>query len=72
MAETKPWCCYIDQDTQESCTSAASFEIQAMTGYPEEDTHACVAHVGALLGSNRAEPVWGEYHFEVRVLSSTV
>ena len=56
--DKKPFCCHIS-DADGSCESDGQiFEIMGQPGHPYDDaTHACIDHIGALLGT----PVGAEY-----------
>ena len=41
----KPWCCKLE------CGAAADVAIYGGSGYHEDDTHSCFAHVGEMLGT---------------------
>ncbi len=41
----QPWCCFLD------CDHEAEFDIYGDSAHHEDNTQACEAHVGALLGT---------------------
>jgi hypothetical protein len=64
-AAPKPFCCVID------CNADAEFEITTMNGGPDrysDSTHACEAHVGALLGYQPEALHPESVYWEVRYL----
>lgn len=42
-----PWCCWPE------CENGAVFDIVGESGSPDDNTQACAAHVGELLGTPR-------------------
>lgn len=67
-----PYCCYID-GVHGPCGATAEFEIRATRGNAiagpdiySDDTHACISHVGQLLGHQADAINPNEIYWEVR------
>lgn len=57
-ADTRPFCCHIADDGVSCKSDGEIFEIMGDPGHPYDDaTHACLDHIGALLGT----PVGADY-----------
>ena len=52
MRDISPKCCYLyGEDYENCCDKDAEFHIFGIPFHFEDETHACVDHVGALLGT---------------------